>query len=447
MKILSNKIHLVLFGGDLVSFVFSLWFTLFLRYGEVPTDDVFYEHMIPFSFLFLIWIFVFFIAGLYEGWSVILSGNLARILVKVQLINTLIAIVFFYFIPSFGITPKTNLFVYIFVSSAIIFWWRFHGYFLIGAKKREDALLVGSGIDAYELKKEVDSSDHYAVRFITYIDVDAFDTEDGYREEIGKNVYANETSIIVAELRNPKVKKIFQTFYNLIFSGVRFLDMYEIYEEIFNRVPLSHISESWFIENISTIPKTVYDTLKRAMDIVIASVLGVISLALYPFVAIAIKLEDGGDIFITQKRIGWNNKIIKMFKFRSMKTNDGGKWVSNGDKRITKVGGFLRRSRIDELPQLWNIIKGDMSLIGPRPDIYDLGLELSREIPYYTIRNIIKPGLSGWAQIQQKTPPQTLEDTKIRLAYDFYYIKNRSLFLDVKIALKTIKTLLSRLGV
>ena len=129
-----------------------------------------------------------------------------------------------------------------------------------------------------------------------------------------------------------------------------------------------------------------------------------------------------------------------------MRTNDGGIWPTENDSRITRVGRFLRNSRIDELPQFWNVFKGDISLIGPRPDIYDLGVKLSSEIPYYNIRNTIKPGLSGWAQISQELPPHSLDETKLRLAYDLYYVKNRSIMLDIIIVLKTIRTLLSRTG-
>ena len=182
------------------------------------------------------------------------------------------------------------------------------------------------------------------------------------------------------------------------------------------------------------------------MDIIVAGFAGIITLPIYTFVAFAIKMEDSGPVFIWQERIGKNGKIIRIPKFRSMKESDNGKWVTEGDDRITKTGKILRASRIDELPQLWSVIKGDLSLIGPRPDIKNLGMQLSKEIPYYNIRSIIKPGLSGWAQINQELPPHSLEETKMRLAYDFYYIKNRSLLLDIKIALKTIKTLLSRTG-
>jgi len=212
-------------------------------------------------------------------------------------------------------------------------------------------------------------------------------------------------------------------------------------------VPLSYLDHRWFLKNISSYSRVVYDPLKRIIDISISLVLGVISLPLYPFICLAIKLNDGGSCFIVQKRIGQKGKIINVIKFRTMKVNDSGVWVKENDDRITSVGKFLRKSRLDELPQLLNILKGDMSLVGPRPDIYGLLSKLEEEIPYYNIRTAIRPGLSGWAQVNQEKPPQSVEETKTRLMYDLYYIKNRSLWLDLKIILKTIVIIASRNGV
>jgi lipopolysaccharide/colanic/teichoic acid biosynthesis glycosyltransferase len=129
-----------------------------------------------------------------------------------------------------------------------------------------------------------------------------------------------------------------------------------------------------------------------------------------------------------------------------MNVNDGGKWLTDADNRVTRVGKILRKSRIDELPQILAVIKGDMSFIGPRPDIVNLGETLEKQIPYHNTRSIIRPGLSGWAQVNQDKPPQSVEESKLRLSYDLYYIKNRSLGLDIRIALRTIRTLLSRFG-
>ncbi len=129
-----------------------------------------------------------------------------------------------------------------------------------------------------------------------------------------------------------------------------------------------------------------------------------------------------------------------------MKSSDEGVWVKKKDERITRVGYFLRKSRIDELPQLWNVAKGDLSLIGPRPDIFGLRSKLEKEISYYNTRDLVRPGLSGWAQIKQEKPPQSIKETRERLMYDFYYIKNRSIILDLRIYLRTIQILVSIVG-
>ena len=185
------------------------------------------------------------------------------------------------------------------------------------------------------------------------------------------------------------------------------------------------------------------------MDVAVSLILGVVSIIFYPFVAAAIKIEDRGPIFFRQGRVGQNNKEIKVIKFRSMKVHNDKDGVAI-DPQPTRVGGFLRKTRIDELPQLWNVLRGDLSLVGPRPEIPALVKLYEKEIPYYNIRHLIKPGLSGWAQLYHNEPPKFaagVSETKKKLSYDLFYIKNRSLLLDLKVALRTIKVLLSREGI
>ncbi|HEY0220730.1 MAG TPA: sugar transferase, partial [Candidatus Paceibacterota bacterium] len=252
------------------------------------------------------------------------------------------------------------------------------------------------------------------------------------------------------DFSHEKVAPLLPHLYNLIFSKVSFIDSHRIYEDIFDRIPLSLVTYSWFLENISVSPKFTYDFLKRVMDVFISFVLGIVSLVLYPFVFLAIKLDDGGKIFITQERVGQSNRLIKMIKFRTMSLDDSGEGEAERHQKVTKVGKFLRSTRIDELPQLWNVFTGDISLIGPRPELPTLVSLYEKEISFYNVRHLIKPGLSGWAQLYQKTPPKfstSVDLTKTKLSYDLFYIKNRSFWLDIKIGLKTINTLLSRSGV
>ena len=167
-----------------------------------------------------------------------------------------------------------------------------------------------------------------------------------------RRVYSEEVQIIAVDLKNEKVEPILPHLYNLIFSRVKFIDMYKIYEDLFDRIPLSLVRYNWFLENISTESRTAYDAWKRFIDIVASLLIGAISLVFYPFVILAIKLDDGGKVFFVQERVGKNNKIINVKKFRSMFEQNS----AEQEQKITRVGKWLRKLRIDELPQLWNVL-------------------------------------------------------------------------------------------
>jgi lipopolysaccharide/colanic/teichoic acid biosynthesis glycosyltransferase len=233
----------------------------------------------------------------------------------------------------------------------------------------------------------------------------------------------------------------------LLFANIRFVDVADLYEELFGRIPEEILDEAWVLRSLSENKKNFYEFFKRLVDIILASTGAVLSLPLYPFVAILIKLEDRGPIFIKQIRVGRGDDLIVIWKFRTMHTSDDGEWLNKGgDKRVTKIGKFLRKSRIDELPQLWNVLGGSLSLIGPRPELPRLVSLYEKEIPYYRLRHLVVPGLSGWAQIHHESPPHSILETREKLTYDLYYIKHRSLFLDAAIILQTIRILLSRTG-
>jgi exopolysaccharide biosynthesis polyprenyl glycosylphosphotransferase len=449
MTILNKKESLVLFLGDIVAFSLSLWVTIFVRSWTFPSLDLIQSFIVPFSILFIVWVLVFFIAGLYEKHTSILRGRIPTIILNAHISNMVIAFLFFYFVPIFGIAPKTTLIIYLFVSFGFIVLWRLYGISFFISGRKDKALLVGSGEEMLELYEEVKNNDRYSFSFVSYIDVDNMADFDFQREVVDR-IKSEDIETIVIDIKHKKVEPILSNFYNLIFSNINFLEMGKVYEDIFDRIPLSTLKDGWFIENISTSPKIVYDILKRMMDITMGLVLGIISLIIYPFVYIGIKLEDGKELFSVQDRVGENNKIVKILKFRTMTfANDGGKWKEEGLKnKVTRFGVFLRKTRIDELPQLWNVIHGDISLIGPRPEFFNAVMKYNEEIPYYNVRHLIKPGLSGWAQIYGEHPHHeaNVSMTKNKLSYDLYYVKNRSFMLDLKIALRTIAQLLSHKG-
>jgi len=445
MTIVNKKEPLILFLGDILFFAFSLWVTLLFRYLDIPTIEVWRNHIVPFSALFVVWVFSFYIAGLYKKHTLILQNSLPKILFNTQIINIVLAVIFFYFIPYFSIAPKTNLFIYLVVSFGAIYLWRLYIFNFITPNNKENALLISEGKEAKELYYEVNNNERYNFIFSHVIDLENNQGQNS-DQNLSGIIEDKKITIIVSDIDNEKVIKLLPELYEFIFDRVQFINVNELYEFIFDRVPLSLMNYSWFIKNVSTKNQIAYDFLKRLMDIGVGGVLALFSLVFYPFVILAIFLESKSNPFIIQERIGKDNEIIKLYKFKSMTSNDKGKWITEGDNRVTKVGKIIRASRIDELPQLVNVLKGDISLIGPRPDIIGLFDDLSNKLSYYTIRNVVKPGLSGWAQIRQEIPPHSLEETKIRLSYDLFYIKNRSFILDVKIALQTLKTLISRTG-
>lgn len=448
MSGLPKKEATILFIGDIFFFISSLWFSLYIRFTEIPSLEKFYEHLVPFSILFAIWILVYFIAGLYEKHTLILKSKLPSIIFNAQVVNSIFAILFFYSVTTFGIAPKTILFIYLIISFVSILLWRLYGGALLGTKDKQPALLIGAGAEMKELLAEVNGNDRYDLKFVSSIDLHNIDSID-IQEDIVKTVYSNNIKTIAIDFSHEKVSTVLPHLYNLIFSKVRFIDSHRIYEDIFDRIPLSLVNYSWFLENISVSPNYTHDFLKRVMDLIVSFILGLISLVFYPFVYVAIKFDDGGSIFISQDRVGKDGKSIKLHKFRSMSRNEVD-LSSSKENKVTKVGNFLRKTRIDELPQLWNVLAGDLSLIGPRPELPTGVAIYDKEIPYYNIRHLIKPGLSGWAQTHQELHPHhgpEVNLTKEKLTYDIYYIKNRSFWLDIKIALKTIKSLLSRSGI
>lgn len=447
MRVINKKESLVLLIGDLFVFSFALWISLFLRNGELPSSALFFDNLRAFSILFVIWIISFFIAGLYEKQRIAIRNKLPELLLRTEAFNSVLAIIFFYFIPYFGVTPKTILFIYVVVSLILASIWRIKAPYLFDVEKEEKAMLIANGDEASELSLEINNNPRYNFKIVYRIKIDNLEQMD-FQKDIFEKIYSEDISIIIIDSQSKKVAPILPHLYNLIFSNkIQFIDLHRFYEEIFDKVPVSILEYGWFLQNISAVPHFAYDLFKRLMDIVVSFFVGIFSLVFYPFVAIAIKLDDGGPIFIVQERVGKNNRLIKNYKFRSMARNEIDLNKAEGN-HITRVGKFLRSMRIDELPQLWSVFKGEISLIGPRPEL-PTGVALyEKEIPYYNIRHIIKPGLSGWAQIYGEHAHHSIgvSETKNKLSYDLYYIKNRSFTLDVIIALKTIKTILSRQG-
>jgi lipopolysaccharide/colanic/teichoic acid biosynthesis glycosyltransferase len=441
--VVNRKEPLILALGDLALFSFSLWATLVLRYGELPSSDLVQAHALPFAIVFVLSLVVFYISGLYSRSIHVARSSLPGIILSSQIANGLIAVILFYFIPSFSVTPKVNLFIYLLLSSAFIILWRLNTYPIMSLRRKNPALVIGSSAETAELVQEMSRNPRIGLYCREQIRPEDLSTKLMQAMEGDRDRF----QYVVADLDDPNVEAVLPELYNRFFGKATIIDLHELYEDIFDLIPLSRMNHGWIMSQVSLSSPKAYDAVKRGIDIILAIIVGIAACVSYPFVALAIKLEDRGPVFIVQERVGKNGKPIHIYKFRSMQRNESDKWVAEGsNNHVTRVGRFIRKTRIDELPQALSVLKGDMSLIGPRSDVKGLAERLQKEIPYYTVRTIIAPGLTGWAQINQEKPPQSVEETKRRLSYDLYYITHRSLGLDLQITLRTLKTLLSRVG-
>ena len=450
MTFSGRKATLLLFFGDLAVFALSLWLTLFLRYGGAP-QELIGLYVEPFAILFLLWTLVFYMAGLYSKQVVRLKSELWAAILRTQLLNIILAALFFFLIPQAGITPKTTLAIYLAVSLVGIFFWRLGLYSRLSRPStRVKAALVGSGSESEELVDEVNANPRYPFIFVVGASAEQLKNDFG---AFARSLEEQKVSLLVIDAEHDVVRPLLPQIYRLAFGAraYQFADFYKVYEEVFDRVPLSLLRYDWFLKNVAHSSGGGYEFFKRAVDLVGGVIMGIITLVITPFIFIAMRLEGRGSLFIVQERVGKNGVRIKSYKFRSMRENDRGKWLQENENKVTRVGSFLRRSSLDEFPQFINILRGELSLIGPRNDIAGLAERLAVEIPYYDVRYTVMPGITGWAQINQRyepgnISPQSIEETKVRLAYDFYYIKNRSLALDLGVALKTFKRMLFRVS-
>ena len=432
---------------DLLSLMLSLFLAVLLRLKGVPGAALTYNYITPFIFVFIFSLFIFYIGGLYDRKQFLIRREIFTRLFYANIIIAIFIVSLFYFVSFWGITPKTILFLYIILSGIILFIWRgflFQIIFKSFAKNR--AVLVSKKEDSKLLSDVLIKNSPHSL-FIEKV----FFTDD--KKDIEKEIkdFLEEKKIQTVIIQNEEEShnQNSSLVYFLASMGINIYFFDDVYESIYGRVLEKNLYSKSLITYLYS-KSDYYDFLKRLMDIFISLFVLFISLPLWFLAFILIKIETGGNVLLKNNiRIGRGGKKIKVYKFRTMRFDDTGVWVKEeGNKNtVTKVGYFLRKTRIDELPQLLNVLKGELSLIGPRPDIVDLGERLSKEIVFYKSRLVARPGLSGWAQIMMNKPPQSVEETKERLLYDLYYIKHRSFTLDLAIALKTIKTLLSREGV
>ncbi|MGL6344957.1 MAG: sugar transferase [Waterburya sp.] len=254
------------------------------------------------------------------------------------------------------------------------------------------------------------------------------------------------SGILIDSTESHLSQKMIREIMDMRLKGVYVYNLADFCEQFWQKIPPAYIQDDWFAftSGFNILHNRINAKLKQIIDFLVAGVMLIVTLPITIPVAIAIKLNSPGPIFYSQVRTGLNGKKFRVYKFRSMYQNaeaKGIQWAKEKDPRITPVGAFIRLTRIDELPQLWNVFKGNMSLVGPRPERPEFDLQLREEIPYYDVRYLVKPGITGWAQVCYPYGA-SVEDAYQKVAYDLYYIKNYSLFLDLAIAFKTLRVVI-----
>lgn len=413
--------------GDIICYVLGLLLSLAFRYGFSSIAEQWALHRLPFAIIFAIWLLSFYIAGLYTLQKAKNQRDFFTLFFSVFSLNAAIAVLFFYFIPYFSITPKTVLFLDLIVTLALLFSFRVFFNSIISLPPLKLAL-IGSGSEVNELLHDLKKHPQRGYECVLHL------TEASEVKNLPDLVRRHEIDAVAVAIDHRRHPELQKSLFECIPLHIQFFDFVDFYEQHFQKVPLAVIDQAWFLENLNEPGKEFFSRLKRAIDILVSISLGVIGLILTPFIAFALLLNSGRPILFQQMRVSQFEKPFRIFKFRSM--------LREGeDDSITAVGRFLRATHLDEIPQLWNIFVGEMSFIGPRPEKVDMVSEFKKKIPFYSERLLIRPGITGWAQLHE--PHAKAEDALQKLQYDLFYIKHRSLLLDLEIILKTLRIMLT----
>ncbi len=435
LNIKIKQIFLVLI--DVASFYASLFLVIYLNF-YFEKRHALALHFDIFSLILFLWLIIFYIMNLYEIRDLDDKKKLFQKHISAVLIGMMFAIMFFYFIPYLKIAPKKNLFLFASMFLIINIFIRNIYFSLIKNKiQKEKVFIVGNGEVEDKIRAFIEKNKQigFEVKAHTKDENDPFIAN--VLEERAKDKKIGLVIIPYKSNENSLASKIIN---KEIGRGLRVKNAIEASEVFFRKIPISEINNSWVSENILNRSK-IYERFIRPFEIIASAILSILFLPIFVIIGIFIKFSSTGPIFFKQIRTGKNKKEFILWKFRTMGVDaekDGPKWATKNDLRVTGIGKFLRKTHLDELPQLINIFKGDLSFIGPRPERPEFIKILEKEIPYYNTRHTIKPGILGWAQLNYKYGA-SVEETLEKVQYDLYYLKNRSIILDLVIFMKTIK--------
>ena len=435
--------RVLLIAGDGIIFWSSLYLALLLRRPDITDFSYFEAHIYNFVPLFVFYLAAMFAVGFYDIPDFSQKAQKIKYVGIISLIYVFLGNTLFYLFPS-DYTPKTVLVIQAVLILILISAWRLGTNKLQRFDTKSRAIMLGVEDDMCAIKNQLDTG-VYPIQVVKQLHINT-NARESFNEYVEKCLESENIDVVIVNLSNPELKDLLPVLYKMTKNNVRLIDMQYIYEYVFRKTSLTEAGYFWFFENVP-INTRVYEIVKRIIDTIISLPVLIVWILLHPWVKRQIVKDGNPVIYSEQKRVGRYGEEIIVKKYRTMAYTDGGVWPGEETKNfITPVGAFLRKTRIDELPQIMNVIKGELSLVGPRTDLVNLAKRLESEVPYYMIRYAVTPGLSGWAQIMMHEQPQGIDDTIERLRYDLYYIKNRGILFDLVIALRTARTLLAQEG-
>lgn len=373
-------------------------------------------------------------------------GELYFRLLLVPGILALVTAVIAYLFPRILIGNNTVVIGLLLVTIALFVWRLMYARLAQMPYLREKVYVLGVGERAQRLVNALRTRTELGVEVAGWSgNVEGELTRESIASHLMELIHENRVHRVIVAMADRRGTLPVMEILHLRLAGVKIEEATSWLEKISGRIEVDNLYPSWLVFGEGFRFSASFMLLRRIMALMAAAVLLLIVLPVIPFVILAIKLDSRGPILYRQKRVGLGGKVFYCYKFRTMRqdaeADTGATWATDDDPRITKTGRFLRASRLDEIPQLWCVLKGDMGFVGPRPERPEFVEWLAKEIPFYQVRNAVRPGITGWAQVRYKYG-NTLEDAKEKLQYDLYYIKNMSVGLDVMIMFQTIKIVL-----
>lgn len=411
--------------SDIFAFIIGFFAFIFLVFSPASFVQQSMIHAPSFTILVALWVLVLYVFNFYDFQKSKPNVVFLRNFSLAGIVMLIVGIIFFYLNPITAIAPKSNLVIFIGISLLIILGLRRLIYSATKNNIHTKCAIICKHPLGQNLFDEFNNHPELGFACIgRYPDIHSFMES------------KPETSLIIVDTHHREeisaIEQLFKTDNEVI-------DIIEAYETILYKVPVDLVTPDWIIHSIKKTTSGLYTGISRIIEIIVALTILIITLPVTVITAICIKFTDNGPIFYSQKRTGLLGKDFSLYKFRSMiidSEKNGAVWASSNDNRITKIGKIIRKLHIDEIPQMWNILKGDITLVGPRAERPEFVEQLEQSIPFYYLRHTIKPGFTGWAQIKFRYA-RTIADSQEKFEYDLYYIKNRNFFMDIGIIIKT----------